>query len=105
MKKEIEYQIYIGCNDSQTDKEIVSLEELKKLVTEFFSKKETGFSLIATKGGYLHDDGNYAYEDTLCISIIGEQGLDVIKLGKSLSMYMNQECIMVLKCPLDMEYR
>ena len=55
------------------------------------------FLSFPTKGGYLHDDGWFVRENTLCISIIGSSDIDIIKFAKNLSMYMNQENSMVVK--------
>ena len=34
-----EYQIFIGCKDGHTQKEIVTEEELRKLISAFFEKR------------------------------------------------------------------
>ena len=63
------------------------------------------FSLVPAKGGFLHDDGWYSVEDTLCINIIGSSEDDIIKLGKSIKMIMNQECVLIVKNDLQTEFR
>lgn len=94
----VEYQIYIGCIDNQLrDRELVSEDELRDMVSSFFERNKIDFSILSAKGGYLHDDGWFVRENTLCISIIGSSDIDIIKLAKNLSMYMNQENAMVVK--------
>ena len=105
MKESYEYQIYIGCNDSQIKNEVVSIESLEETVHTFFMRKQIDFSLFRVKGGYFHDDGTFISENTMCIDIIVTSQLDIIALAKSLSMYMNQECTLVTRNPLMVEFR
>jgi len=105
MIDEIEYQIYIGCSDSQTSEELISSKQLRILVSLYFERLQIGFSMQEVKGGYVHTDGKYVIENTLCITIIGAQGLNIVELANGLSMYMNQDCLMVTKNGLKMEYR
>lgn len=104
MNSNTEYQIYIGCNDSQLKDEIVSEAELREMIVQFFQQKKIDFSVFSAKGGYLHEDGTFISEDALCINIIGAQDLDIIKLAKSLSMFMNQECSLVIKDIIKSEF-
>lgn len=97
MKDNTEYQIFIGCNDSQLGEEIVSEDELKAMIIQFFKKKKIDFSVLSAKGGFLHADKSFVYENSLCINIIGSCDLDIIRLAKNLSMFMNQECSLVVK--------
>ena len=97
MKENTEYQIYIGCHDLRFKNELVGYEELKELIVKFFKKKEIGFSLYGAKGGYLHTDGTFIVENSLCINIIGSDDLNIKKLASALSMFMNQECTLVVK--------
>ena len=97
MSNNTEYQIFIGCGDYHLQEEIVSEEELREVVTQFFRRKEIDFSMFSAKGGYLREDGRFISENTLCISIIGSDELDIIWLAKSLSMFMNQEHALVVK--------
>ena len=59
MKNNTEFQIFIGCTDSQLNDEVIGLDELRETVTQFFRRKETGFSMYYAKGGFLHDDGRF----------------------------------------------
>lgn len=96
-KENTEYQIYLGCSDSQLDDEIVNEDELKKTVISFFSRKEIGFSIYSAKGGYIKENGEFVSENSLCINIIGDSSLDIVSLARNLSMFMNQECALVVK--------
>ena len=104
MKENMEYQIYIGCNDSQLRDELVSENELKEMVVSFFKKYEVDFSMYSAKGGYLHEDGSFVSENSLCVNIVGARDLDIIRLAKSLSMFMNQECSLIVKDEIKTEF-
>ena len=104
MRNRIEYQIYIGCKDFFLQDEVVTKEALTEMVVNFFTSREIDFSLVQAKGGFLHADGRYAVENTLCINIIGSSDDDIIKLGKSLSMIMNQESVLITKNDLQTEF-
>ena len=97
MQDNIEYQIFIGCMDSQTQDEVITSQELKEMVSRFFTKNNIDFSMLSAKGGYLHKNGWFVTENSLCINIIGDSGLDIGKLAKSLSMYMNQEYALIIR--------
>ena len=97
MKNSVEYQIFIGCGDYDLQEEIVSEDELREMVTRFFMRKEIDYSMFSVKGGYLREDGRFISENTLCISIIESDEMDIVRLARSLSMYMNQEASLVVK--------
>lgn len=105
MEDSIEYQIFIGCNDSQLNDEVVNENELKEMLSEFFTRKKIGFSMLSAKGGFLHENGSFVTENTLCVSIIGGSDLDIVKFAKSLSMYMNQECSLIIRHSLKIGFR
>ncbi|MBR5926078.1 MAG: hypothetical protein IKZ78_01820, partial [Firmicutes bacterium] len=102
MKQSFEYQIYIGCTDSQSKDKLVQEHELKEMVADFFARNQIGFSILSVKGGFYYSDGWFAPEDTLCINVVGDSDLDIMKLARSLSMYMNQECCMISRNALEM---
>ncbi|MBE6997955.1 MAG: hypothetical protein E7427_07280 [Ruminococcaceae bacterium] len=105
MDDAFEYQIYIGCHDRHTRGELVKEQELREMVVSFFRRKKIDFSVLSAKGGYRHDDGSFVVENTLCIDIIGALEMDIIGLARSLSMFMNQENVLVTRSPLKRSFR
>lgn len=103
-KENTEYQIYISCLDPQLNSELVSEEEFREMIVQFFERKEIAFSVYSARGGYLHANGEFVSENSLCINIIGAYDLDIISLARSLSMFMNQECSLVVKDSIRSEY-
>jgi len=104
MKDSFEYQIYIGCTDPQTKGEVVHEHELREMVSEFFARNRIGFTLFSAKGGFYHGNGWFSAENTLCINIVGNSELDIFSLARSLSMYMNQECCLVVRNSIQSDY-
>ncbi len=97
MKTSEEYQIFIGCHDAQIDNELVKDHELSDVISNFFTRKEVDFSLLKMVGGYLYNDGTFIFENGVIISIVGAKAKEVVKLGKLLSMYMNQESSLIIR--------
>ena len=105
MENSVEYQVLIGCNDSQSHDEVVNEHELRELLSSFFARKKIDFSILSANGGYLHEDGRFTTENTLCVNIIGASDLDIFRLAKSLSMFMNQECVLIIRNAVKTEFR
>ena len=103
MKPSIEYQIFVGCDDPQIKSTYINDDELTDLISNYFIRKKVDFSLLKSTGGYLYADGDYAIENGVCISIIGAKEEEILKLSKSLSMYMNQEKLLIVKNDLKVE--
>ena len=104
MQDSIEYQIFIGCNDSQSLKEIVSGDELKGIMAGYFENFSISFSMQSASGGYLYKDGSFVTENVLCISVIGADEKSIVLIAKSLAMFMNQESVMIIRIPLKIKY-
>ena len=103
MRDTVEYQILIGCNDSQLKKEVVTIEELIERLTCLFECEKINFSIIRATGGYCNNEW-YVTENSLCINIIGEANFDIIKFSKSISMFMNQKHILIVKNVLEEKF-
>ena len=101
MDSSIEYQIFIGVHDFQSNDTTVMEQEFIDMVTEFFTRKKIDFTLLRARGGYSYEKGKYITENALCINIIGDPGFDIVKFARSLSMYMNQECSLIIKNPVN----
>lgn len=104
MEDSYEYQIFIGCKDPQVREDVVREEEFREMVTRYFERNKLDFSLLSLKGGYLYEEGWYDTEDTLCISIVGGHDLNILRIARGLSSYMNQRCFLIVRNPLKMEY-
>lgn len=105
MHDSIEYQIFVGCNDSQLKEEIVSEQELIEMVTGFFERKKINFSMFSNKGGYTYDTCDFVSENSICVDFIGDPDLDIVGFAKDLSIYMNQACALVTRTAVMTSFR
>ena len=101
MKKDVEYQIIVGCNDPFLKSEYVKEYELSDTIVDFFARHNIDFSLLKTSGGYLYNDGSYVLENGICVSIIGSNDEMILTLAKSFKMLMCQENVFVIKNKLE----
>ena len=97
MQQSVEYQIFIGLNDSQVYEEVVNEKELAEMVSNYFERNKIDFTIVNAKGGYSYDSNNFVTESSLCINIIGNTKMDIKKLTRNLSMLLNQESILVVR--------
>ena len=105
MTPSVEYQIYIGCNDSQLNKELIAIEKLIEGISIFFEREKIDFTLFRATGGYHHESGWYIMENSLCINIINPSNIDIFKLTKSISMIMNQERALIIKNVIEKKFK
>lgn len=101
MKKDVEYQIIVGCNDSFFKTEYVKDHELSDIIVDFFSRQNINFSLLKINGGYLYDNGSFVIENGVCITIIGSSDEKILRLAETLKMFMYQENVLVIKNKLE----
>ena len=99
----IEYQIFVGCDDPHIKSAYINDDELIGLISNHFIRKKVDFSVLKSTGGYLYAEGDYAIENGVCISIIGAKEEEILKLSKSLAMYMNQEKLLIVKNDLKVK--
>ena len=104
MNEIICYRIFLGYNDSQTKEQLVTEDELEQLVSAYFQKKKICFTISSGKGGYLYKDGKYILENIVIITLVGDQGIDIFRLSKNLSMFLNQEASLVMKNTVEKRY-
>ena len=64
MKDTVEYQLFIGCNDSQLNKELITVDELIEGISLYFKREKINFSILRTNGGYSNKKGWYITENS-----------------------------------------
>ena len=100
-KEDVEYQLFVGFHDAAFDNEYVEVKELEKIILEFFKRENVDFTLLKSEGGYLYNDNQFVIENSLCINIIGAREEEMIRLAKSLSMFMNQESVLLVRSKVN----
>ena len=100
-KQDQEYQLFIGFHDYATNDEFVKVNELENVVINFFKRENVDFTLLKNEGGYLYNNKQFVMEHSLCVNIIGASEEEMVRLAKSLSMYMNQESVLLVRSPMQ----
>lgn len=93
MIKGKKYELYIGLKDKNTYEEVFTTEEFVKVLSEYCSEKQTGFSMTTQLGGYSHNMG-YVTETSLRITLFGVEEDKVRELGEKLKQLVNTDTIM-----------
>lgn len=92
-----EYELFVGLHDAMINDELIKEKELEEMIIGFFEKQKVDFTIFKCEGGYLYDDKNFVLENSLCINIIGVSENNMIHLAKAVSMFMNQESVLLVR--------
>lgn len=103
--KKLKYDIYLGCNDKVTHKEVISRAYIESQLKQLFKKNKVGFSIVKQVGGYIHEDGTYIRENSIKLTLIGS--ISTVQINKLISVLkdkVNQEKILLVKKDVTMKY-
>lgn len=89
------YDIFVGLSDKDTHKQMMSTEKIIEIIDEVCFRRNVGFSMTTSKGGYIHDNGTYVFEESIQLSIIGITKEMALEIAKTLKKMLNQECVVV----------
>lgn len=102
----LKYNIYIGCKDK--DSKLPNLKcKVKEVTKEVLKQYEIKcYTLLDSLGCYEYSNGMVANEETIIIEIVSDNNKDtrLKELCTSLKTILNQECIMLTKQVLDVEF-
>jgi len=97
------YEIFIGVKDKDTYKEILDVNDFKRILIEICSEKNISFSLLTQFGGYTHNKG-YTTETSLRVIIIGITEDEVLRLGERLKEKVNTDTILITKTEVEYSF-
>lgn len=89
------YNIFIGLNDKDTLQQIMSTEKIIDLINKVCFQRQVGFSVTPSRGGYIHDNGTYVFEESVQLSLIGVTKEMALEIARTLKELLNQECVFV----------
>ena len=89
------YTISVGLNDKDEKSQKVQTEKVLRLVTNCCRGYEMAFSSYLQDGGYLHDNGEYVLEKSVCIVLVEPEEQLVEEVARDLCAFLNQESVMV----------
>ena len=90
-----EYRIYVGLLDPVTRKQKFETDRYKSLLRNICRSYGTAFSVQVIEGGYFYEDGTYAEEQTLVITLIDVPEETVREIAKDVCAFFGQESVLV----------
>ena len=90
-----ETKIYVGLNDSETRRQMYDTEQYISILKDVCRNYHVGFSVSAGQGGYFFEDGSYAQETTLVLSLIDADVDTVNEIAKDLCVFFRQESVLI----------
>ncbi len=93
--RDIQYVMYIGTNDKDTNEPYGTAEEAKSKVDEVLTKYFEGFTIQEANGGWVNDDGSVAHEYTVVV-LLSDTTLDMVhQASDDLIKEFNQSAILI----------
>ena len=93
--RDIQYVMFLGTNDKDTNEPYGTAEEAKSKVDEVLTKYFEGFTIQEANGGWVNDDGSVAHEYTVVI-LLSDTTLDrVHQASDDLIKEFNQSSILI----------
>ena len=101
---DIQYVMYLGTNDKDTNNPVFTQEDAKKRADDVLTKYFDGFTIEEAQGGWRNDDGSVAHEYTLVI-ILSDTDLDKVhKAADELVKEFNQSSVLITQYTTKSEY-
>lgn len=93
--RDIQYVMFVGTNDKDTNEPYGTAEEAKAKVDEVLTKYFEGFTIQEANGGWVNNDGSVAHEYTVVI-LLSDTTLDrVHQASDDLIKEFNQSAILI----------
>ena len=93
--KKKRYTISVGLNDKDEKSQKIQTEKVLRVVKNCCKGYGMAFSSYLQDGGYIHENGEYVLEKSVCIVFLDPDVAMVEELAKDLCVFMNQESVMV----------
>ena len=94
-KKKKRYTISVGLNDKDEKTQKIQTERVLRLVKDCCRSYGMAFSSYLQDGGYIHDNGEYVLEKSVCIVFIEPDEAMIEEIARDLCAFLNQESVMV----------
>lgn len=91
----IESKIHIGLNDLTTNTQLFENEKYISILRNVCHSYKVPFSFSVEEGGYIYDDGEFAHETSLLLTLIGVKKSTVNEIAKDLCAFFHQESVLI----------
>ncbi len=102
--EDIQYVMYLGTNDKDTNKPVFTQEEAKEKAREILIKNFGGYTLQEANGGWVDDDGTVYQEYTLVIYLSDTNEDQVHAAADELIQVFNQSSVLIQANPTHTEF-
>lgn len=89
------YTIIIGLNDKDEKTQKIETDRILHLIRNCCKGYSVAFSGYMQDGGYIHENGEYVLEKSVCISFVGADENVIEELAKDLCAFLNQESVLI----------
>ena len=91
------YVLYIGTNDKDTYKQVISTEEAREIVNEICIKYVDGYTASEAKGGWVDETDTLTQENTLVYAFYEVTEEQLVNIMEEILEALNQNAILVEK--------
>ncbi len=93
--KDIQYVLYLGTNDKDTDEPVFPPKEAKEHLKDILIQRFGGYTITDANGGWTGDDGTEYQEYTLVIYLSDTTLDDIHSLCDELIKVYNQSSVLI----------
>ena len=93
--KDVQYVLYLGTNDRDTDEPVLPPEEAKEQLKDILIRRFGGYTITEANGGWVGDDGTEYQEYTLVIYLSDTTLEDVHSLCDELINAYSQSSVLI----------
>lgn len=97
----IERKIYIGLNDLTTNTQLFENEKYIRVLRNVCYSYKVPFSFNVQEGGYLYENGDYARETSLVLTLIDVEKAVVNDIARDLCAFFHQESVLITENQLQ----
>lgn len=91
------YVLYIGTNDKDSYKQVISTEEAREMVNEICIKYVDGYTASEAKGGWVDETDTLTQENTLVYAFYEVTEEQLVNIMEEILEALNQNAILVEK--------
>ena len=89
-----QYTIYVGLNDKDQNKQIMSTSEAIKTVDGIFINNSVDFTRFEGKGEFKFNNSEY-FENSLIYEVYGEDRESIQNISSQICKQLNQKCVLI----------
>ncbi len=100
----VESKIYIGLNDLNTNTQLFENEKYVRVLRNVCYSYRVPFSFHVQEGGYIYENGEYARETSLVVTLIDVEKDIVNDIAKDLCAFFRQESVLVTESRIQAHF-